>query len=94
MFATLTQSGSNLSGTGNARVRVAAPDPTCDPVGFPATGPLTGTVGPGTISFTITSNPGYHLACTGTYTNNRASGTWMRADTGHNGAGTWSISRQ
>jgi hypothetical protein len=94
ILATLTQSGSNLSGIANGRVRVAAPDPTCSSVGFQVAGPLTGTVVPGTISFTISFAADHHLACTGTYTNNRANGTWMRSDTGHIGAGTWSINRQ
>lgn len=93
-FATLSQSGSSLSGTITFRVRVAAPDPTCDPVGFQGTGTLAGTVGSGAVSFTITYAPDANFACTGTYTNNRASGTWLRSDPGHNGAGVWSINRQ
>jgi hypothetical protein len=93
MLLVLTQTGANLTGTYDGTIRVAAAG--CLPLGAHEIGTLAGTVGAGTVSFTvtITQPPGARVAAaTGTFTANRMSGTFQNV--GGNGTGTWSVNRQ
>ncbi len=94
---TLTQSGSNVAGTFQGQVRLAASDVTCPPVGLRSSGTLTGSISSGTISATVAyteppaSTP--KSITSTTVTSTRMTGTWMTLGGGQ-GAGTWSANRQ
>lgn len=69
----LTQTGSSISGTLTERIRAISPTrPGCDTVGA-VYGPwqLTGTVGPGTITFVATFEKGRSFTFSGTFTSTR-----------------------
>ncbi len=95
LLVNLTQSGTNLSGTYDAVVRLAAPG--CAPAGTHALGTLSGTYLSGNVSLTSTGTQPPPPAqadslLTGTVAGKRMSGTFQYI--GRNGAGTWSLNQQ
>lgn len=87
----LTQSGTAVTGTATTRVRKVA-RPGCDPIGLVETASLlSGTVGSGTISFTLPGDRGLIIYFSGTFTATRMAGTMTAFGSR---AGSFAVNRQ